>query len=99
MSYSINWTTQGEQTFNQNIEYLKREWNIVVLNKFLDSVEEILEKISSNPYLYSLLNSTKDIRRCILNGRIILYFRIVDNNTIDLITFWNTYQNPNKLDF
>jgi hypothetical protein len=38
MSYSINWTTVGELTFYQNIEYLEQEWNNDVLNQFLDRV-------------------------------------------------------------
>ena len=32
MSYSINWTSLGEFTFNQNIEYLEYEWNNTVIN-------------------------------------------------------------------
>ena len=99
MSYSLSWTTRAEETFNKNIEYLELEWSNSVLNKFLDRVEYTLENISDNPYLYPLHNSSKDIRRCIINGRIILYFRIIDDNTIDLITFFNTWQNPDKLEF
>ena len=99
MSYNLNWTTRAEESFELNIEYLEIEWSNSVLNKFLDRVDEVLEKISDKPYLYPLHNSSKDIRRCIINGRIILYFRIIDDTTIDLITFWNTWQNPDKLEF
>jgi hypothetical protein len=50
MSYSINWTTRGELTFNQNIEYLQRDGNNTVINQFLDIVAAALEKISANPF-------------------------------------------------
>ncbi len=52
MSYRLNWTSESEKTFNQNLEYLSKEWNVVVLNQFLDRVEEVLEKVKSNPKLY-----------------------------------------------
>jgi hypothetical protein len=48
MSYSLSWTTRAEETFNKNIEYLELEWSNSVLNKFLDRVEEVLEKSAKN---------------------------------------------------
>ena len=99
MSYSINWTSRGELTFNQNIEYLEQEWNNTVLNQFLDKVDAVLERISTNPFLYPFHKPSKNIRRCIINGRIILYYRIINDATIDILLFWNTYQNPDKLVF
>jgi len=99
MSYSINWASRSELTFNQNIEYLEQEWNNAVLNQFLDKVAAVLERISVNPFLYPLHQPSLNVRRCIVNGRIILYYRIIDEATIDILLFWNTYQNPDKLVF
>ncbi len=98
MSYSIHWTSRGEFTFNQNIEYLEHEWNNTVINQFLDRVSAVLEKIRTNPFLFPLHNPSKNVRRCIINGRIILYYRIVDGETIDILLFWNTRQHPDKLE-
>ncbi len=56
MSYRLNWTSESEKTFNQNLEYLSKEWNVVVLNQFLDRVEEVLEKVKSNPKLYQSID-------------------------------------------
>jgi plasmid stabilization system protein ParE len=97
MSYSIHWTSKGEQTFDQNIEYLEQEWNNTVINQFLDRVSDVLVNISTNPLLYPLHNAEKSIHRCIINGRIVLYYRIIEPSTIDILLFWNTSQNPDKL--
>ena len=96
MSYSINWTTRGEETFNKNIKYLEQEWYNTVLNEFLDRVESAIRKICDNPLLYPLHDPSKNIRRCIINGRIILFYKIIDDATIDILLFWNTSQNPDK---
>lgn len=97
MSRQINWTSESERTFNQNLDYLSKEWDVSILNSFLDRVEEVLERIRSNPKLYPLHRPKENVYRCIIHERIILYYRIVDDSTIDLLTFWNTAQDPDKL--
>lgn len=78
MSYQLNWTSESEKTFNQNIEYLSKEWNLIVLNQFLDRVEEVLEKIRSNPKLYPLHRLKDKVHKCVVHERIILYYKIVN---------------------
>ena len=98
MSLRINWTSESEKTFSQNLEYLSKEWNNVVINHFLDRVEEVLEKIKSSPRLYPQYRSADNIYKCVVHERIILYYKLKEEEgVIDLLTFWNTYQDPNKL--
>ena len=97
MSYTLRWTRESRTTFDQNIEYLSEEWDHLVINNFLDRVEEVLEQIKSHPELYPLHRSKERVYRCVVHKRIILYFKIVDEAHIDLLTFWNTYQDPDKL--
>jgi plasmid stabilization system protein ParE len=97
MSRVLRWTTESRETFNQNLEYLSEEWDFKVINNFLDRVEEALEQIRSNPELYPLYRPTDKVYRCIIHKRVVLYYRIVDDKHIDLLTFWSTYQDPDKL--
>lgn len=97
MNRRLNWTSESEKTFNQNLEYLAKEWDNVVLNEFLDRVEAVLEKIKSNPRLYPKHKAESSIYKCVIHERIVLYYKIVDEEVIDLLTFWNTYQNPDRL--
>jgi len=97
MSWRINWTTESEITFNQNLEYLSKEWNSAVSNQFLDRVEEVLEGLKSNPRLYPVHRTSDRVYKCVIHERIVLYYKVVDDEVVDLLTFWNTYQNPNKL--
>ena len=97
MNFLINWTPESENTFNQNLEYLSHEWDRSVLNSFLDRVEEILEKIKSNPNLYPFHRIEDKVHKCVVHERIVLYYKVVNEEAIDLLTFWNTYQDPKKL--
>jgi hypothetical protein len=64
---------------------------------FIDRVEEVLEKIKANPKLYPLYRPSKSVYKCVVHHRIILYYKVVDEEIIDLLTFWNTYQDMDKL--
>ena len=99
MTYSLRWTPEAVKTLKQNLEYLTTEWDNHVINNFLDRVEGVLNTIEENPLLYPLHRTKENIRKCIVNKRIILFYKIIDDRYIDLLTFWNTYQNPNDLRF
>lgn len=97
MSHSLQWTSEAKKTFKQNLEYLSKEWDNQVINNFLDRMEEILTQLKVNPEIYSLHRKHDSVYKCVVHERVILYFKIIDDKHIDLLTFWNTYQDPNKL--
>lgn len=97
MSFSIHWTHDAVTSFDQNIAYLKQDWPISVAHEFLDRVDEILEGIRANPHLYPLHRPKHRIHKCVVHPRIILYYKIIDNATIDLLLFWNTWKDPKRL--
>jgi plasmid stabilization system protein ParE len=97
MSHTLRWTPESARTLKQNLEYLGDEWGNQAVNNFLDRVEEALGTIRGNPQLYPLHRPKDSVRKCIVNKRIILYYKVIDDQHIDLLTFWNTYQNPDKL--
>ena len=69
MNVRINWTRESEETFNQNLDYLSKEWDLLVLNRFLDRVEEVLERIRANPTLYPIHRPAMNVRRCVIHER------------------------------
>lgn len=99
MSYAVNWTTKAKSSFQKNLDYLAEEWTVKVLNDFIDRVDEILSRIEENPLLYPVYDRHRNIHKCVVHKRIALYYRVFDNNNVDLIVFWNTYQDPKKLKF
>lgn len=93
----LRWTSESKRTFNQNLEYLSEAWDNKVINDFLDRVEEVLEKIRNNPTLYTLYRPEDKVYKCVVHKRVVLYYRLVEEKYVDLLTFWNTYQDPDKL--
>jgi plasmid stabilization system protein ParE len=97
VSFSLRWTPEATKTLQQNADYRFKEWGDQVANDFLDRVEGLLDLIKQNPHIYPLHGSSKNVHKCIVNKRIILFFEINSDNFINLLTFWNTYQDPVKL--
>ncbi|MFT7420280.1 MAG: hypothetical protein ACI9QN_001205 [Arcticibacterium sp.] len=86
---------EAEITYAMVIEYLEENWTIKEINNFLDRTDEVVNFIAQNPkqYLYS---KKKDVYRAVVTKQISLYYR-VNLNAIELLIFWDTRQNPNKL--
>jgi plasmid stabilization system protein ParE len=95
----VIWTPEAAETFKLNIDYLQVEWEDQVALNFLDRVDEVVETIKSNPEIYPSINKKDNIRRCVIVKQISLYYKIVSNKQIDLLTFWNSYQNPERIKF
>lgn len=92
----IYWASQAELTYAQNLEYLSKRWNAKVISDFFDITDDMLTKIAKNPSLFPIYDKQSNIRYCVLHKAITIYFKDSDDD-IYLITFWNTYQNPDAL--
>lgn len=93
----IIWTPEAKDSFSQNVDYLLTEWGDHVTSDFLDRVDEVILRLSKNPKIYPVINLSDNIHRCVVVKQISLYYLIVSTTQIDLITFWNNFQNPEKL--
>ncbi|MBI1768535.1 MAG: type II toxin-antitoxin system RelE/ParE family toxin [Bacteroidetes bacterium] len=93
----VVWTPEAKETFSSNIDYLLSEWGEQVTLDFLDRVDEVVFRIKSNPNLFPIIKREDNVHRCVVVKQISLYYRIVSAQEIDLITFWNNYQNPERL--
>ena len=90
------WTKEAEDTFNQNIAYLEEEWSKAVIENFIDKTEEAIAVIEKHPLVFPTVNKKKGIHKCLVVKQVSLYYRVLENR-IDLLTFWNNYQNPKRL--
>ncbi len=92
----VFWTKEAEETFNQNIAYLEEEWNEAVIDNFIDKVEEVIAAISKHPLVFPAISKKKATHKCLIVKQVSLYYKVLEDR-IDLLTFWNNYQNPKRL--
>ena len=97
MRFDVNWTKEAEITFNKNIKYLSTSWNLLTIINFLDRVDDTVETLRATPELYPLHRKKDNVHKCVLNKHVTLYYMIVSKSRVDLLSFWNTHQDPDSL--
>ena len=90
MACKISWTLRAGKTYEANINYLEQFWTE-------KEIAHLLRWLRRN---LTISRSKKDsnIRFTLVHRRVALIYRFKPRtNEIELLVFWNTYQNPRKL--
>lgn len=96
MNLNVIWTPEATETFNNNLDYLEKEWSAEVCDQFTERVYKVISKISQNPKLYACVDKNTNLFRSVVTKQISLFYRVKENH-VYLISFWNTYQDPEKI--
>jgi plasmid stabilization system protein ParE len=82
--------------YDKVIEYLIGNWNITVVNDFVDRFIEARNILSKNAEIYPFENKKKGIRRCVLTKHNIVLFR-ESGTLVEILMIFDTRQDPKKL--
>ncbi len=94
MAYEIVWSPKALQKFEHNISLLQANWTDREIANFVNRVNDILYNIRSNPGMYRKSGKGK-VREVVITRQIILLYE-TKRNKVELLTFFDTRQNPNK---
>lgn len=92
----VHWNRLARSDYYQNIDYLLREWSEKDAQEFIDEVDDI-EFILKQGNLDFQDTNIKEIKRCIICKQISLFYRVIDESNIELLRFWNNYQDNKRL--
>lgn len=95
--HQINWSDIAKADYWKNIDYLLTDWTHKEAIDFIEKVDSILKIIAINPKTFQR-SGYKHTHLIPITSQITLYYRILDKNTVELIRFWNNYQDPKKLE-
>ena len=99
MVYEIVWTSKALTSYINNIKYLQDKWTEKEVSNFIYEVEKKLNTLAGQP-LIGIIRSKRytSIRQTVINKRVLLIYRVKTSaKKIELLRFWNTYQDPRKL--
>ena len=79
-------------------EYLLENWNLKTRDKFIEKLTGKIEQISLQPESCSKSSEFKGLYKCVVTKQTTFYYRIsTELDEIEIITIFDTRQNPNKL--
>jgi hypothetical protein len=94
----IIWSNTASLEYDRNIEYLLSDWSEKDALVFIGNVEAILFNLQRGIVEYPLTNE-EDARKCVVCKQVTLFYRINTNDDIELLSFWNAYQDPQSLTY
>ena len=79
-------------------EYLLENWNLKTRDKFIEKLTEKIKQISLQPESCPQSSEFKGLYKCVVTKQTTFYYRIsIKLNEIEIITIFDTRQNPDKL--
>lgn len=94
----ISWTPTARKTYFKVLEYLDEAWTQREIQNFVERTEKVLKLIAKDSEMFEASRMKKNIRKGLITKHNTLYYRIRSRKQeIELITFWDNRQNPEKL--
>lgn len=80
-------------------DFLLENWNIKVRNDFIKKLTIKINQISEQPDSCPQSTEFKGLFKCVVTKQTTFYYRInLEKQEIEIITVFDTRQNPNKLE-
>ena len=88
----------AEKKLTKLTEYLLKKWNFKVKNDFILKFTNKIEQLISQPESCPQSKQFKGLYKCVVTKQTTFYYRINwDLKQIEIITIFDTRQNPDKL--
>ena len=97
-TYSVFWSSEALKNMETIFLYLEENWTQRELRKFAKQLDKQIKLIQRNPFLFEKSERSIDLRRSVLNKQITIYYRIKFSE-IQILTLFDSRQNPDKLNF
>ncbi|MEM6767424.1 MAG: type II toxin-antitoxin system RelE/ParE family toxin [Bacteroidota bacterium] len=97
MAISIIWSPKAEETFDGITDDLLESWSEKVVRRFVQETFETIDRVAIFPHSSPSFKSDPNIRRAIVNKHVSLIYRVQEEK-IELITFWSNRQDLENMD-
>ena len=94
MAYKVIWSPEAEATFDKIIEYLHEYWTSKEIIRFIKRTEDVVFLLGQNPYLFRGSDKENVYEVLVTKQNLLLYQIIESTKRVELISFWDTRQNP-----
>ena len=96
MAYKIIASKLFQQRVIALNSYLQKEWGFSVASRFHEALIKVILTLANQPGIGSVSKNKKDVRKILITKHNRLYYRVKDNDSIFLLTLFDTRQNPKR---
>jgi len=93
MEYNIRLSKRATHDIDNIVKYLAQSWSEKIKADFLVTLSEKLMLLETNPFIYRKSISKPNIRECIVNKNVIMYYAVDEvEREVFVLTLRNTSQ-------
>lgn len=96
-SYRIIWLPKALEDYHDTLSDLELYWTSGIAKRLALEVEKTLDLLEQNPHIFQVADEAKNIRRAVVLKLNKIYYRINSNQTIDILSFFPSRNDPNDL--
>jgi plasmid stabilization system protein ParE len=96
MKRTIIFSKNAEKSLFELFEYLEIKWSKKVKDKFISNLDKVIYLIQIEPETFPKSELNKNYRKCVLSKQTTIYYKF-NTKRIEIIAFFDTRQNPNKI--
>lgn len=97
MSRKVVISKTAEKKLDKLLDYLSQKWSVTVKRAFVKKLDSTIKIINNQPEIFPESKKGKGLRKCVITKQTTLYYRY-NSKRINVVTIFDTRQNPNKLD-
>jgi len=98
MAYTVEWSRNASDDFEEIFEYLKDNWSYKIAHEFTVELLIKVELIAVSPQLGTSSEKDTSIRRMLITKHNYLYYKVYTDRIV-LLDFIDTRQDPTKNPF
>lgn len=96
MMYKIIASPLAVETYQQNIDFLEKRWSENEVLQFISNVSDVISILKVSPQTFKKWEKDSNIHQIEIQKQITFYYQI-NNNNVELLLFFNNYQDPSLL--
>lgn len=93
---ALIWSPRAKSDYLNLLDYLHSNWGKQVTLRYVQRITALLDLICRKPELFPTAGKANLVRRCVVTKQTTLYYRLNKVNQIEVITIFDTRQNPLK---
>ena len=91
----VIWSRTAIESLNRLVNFIDNKWEKKVADNLLDEIDNTILQIAQNPEMFQLFSKKKNIRRCVIKKRTLMFYRN-SHSEIHILQFADVRQNPKK---
>lgn len=92
----VRWNNKAKLDYFENIDFLLEKWTAREAQKFIDEVSHV-EFILAQGNVDFQDTDILGVKRFVIKKQITLFYKIVDENNIEFLRFWNNNKDETQL--